>query len=217
MSTELKASSLLRIIERPGVCPVLSESRVLLTHALREKKCTVLDMGTGTGYIALSLAKLGFLVVGVDIDPAAIENTKENAIINSLQVKVFKSDLFSEVRGKYDIIIFNTPTFVGNKNIYKVTLLFARLFPAHYRKYLSLLHEIPVVRGVVFRRRKGFIVRFLSECRRHLNPQGKVFMCASKEDLDKIIIPYCKYYSLALTQAPAQDVIIKRFIVKVNF
>ena len=70
----------------------------------------VLDIGTGSGAIAISINKMVNSVVdGVDISSEALEVAKENNIINNTNVNFFNSDIFSNVRDKYDVIISNPP------------------------------------------------------------------------------------------------------------
>lgn len=205
----------LRIIEFPAVCPVIPESKLLARHASGERKSAVLDMGTGTGYIALSLAKLGFSVTAVDIDPEAVENSRKNAQLNALKIDLFRSDLFSEVKDTYDIIIFSTPTFNGDRRVYKLSLSLAKAFPAYIRNYLALLHELPLIRQAIFKKRKVLISSFLSGCRKHLNPGGRIFMIATQEDMDHILLPYCQEYPVKIRHAPVPDVVAKRYLVSI--
>lgn len=74
-------------------------------------KVKILDIGTGSGCIAITLNKLldDSDVTGVDISSEALEVAKENNISNNANVKFIESDLFSNVNGKYDVIISNPP------------------------------------------------------------------------------------------------------------
>ena len=73
-------------------------------------KCKdVLDMGTGTGLLAIVAARQGAKVTGCDVNPTAVECAQKNAKKNSVDVKFIVSDLFGNVRGKYDLIVFNPP------------------------------------------------------------------------------------------------------------
>ena len=73
---------------------------------------TILDIGTGSGCIALALKKSfpNAIVHGIDISEKAITTAKENALYNNLNVDFKKVDVFSdELTDKYDIIVSNPP------------------------------------------------------------------------------------------------------------
>ncbi|NJE62024.1 HemK2/MTQ2 family protein methyltransferase [Thermococcus sp. 21S7] len=73
-----------------------------------------LDVGTGTGLIALLMAKKASFVLGVDINPLAVELAGENARINGIKNVEFRlSDLFERVEGKFDVVTFNAPYLPG--------------------------------------------------------------------------------------------------------
>ncbi len=71
----------------------------------------VLDMCTGTGCIAISLAKLGnpVAVSAADISEAALAVARKNVSAHNVQVQFVQSDMFSNVSGRYDIIVSNPP------------------------------------------------------------------------------------------------------------
>lgn len=74
-------------------------------------KVKILDIGTGSGCIAITLNRLldDSDVTGVDISSEALEVAKENNISNNANVKFIESDLFSNVNERYDVIISNPP------------------------------------------------------------------------------------------------------------
>ena len=74
----------------------------------------VLDMGTGSGIIAIECAKQGAKVVAVDIDEEAIRHLKKIADEENLNIQAVLSNLFENVEGKYDTIIFNPPYLPGD-------------------------------------------------------------------------------------------------------
>ena len=71
----------------------------------------VLDIGTGSGAIALALAKNrpDWSVTAADISQDALDIAEENAKLNSADLIFIKSDCFSEISSKYDIIVSNPP------------------------------------------------------------------------------------------------------------
>jgi len=105
----MKFDKTIIVQEHETVYPV-SEDSILLIESLKVKEGeSVLDIGCGSGVVALHCAKNGCKVVAIDINPNAVKATKENARINNLTVKVAESDLFDNVNGKFDTIIFNLP------------------------------------------------------------------------------------------------------------
>jgi len=83
---------------------------LIKNNSVNPKK--ILDVGTGTGCIALMLKKLypESTVDACDISLEALDLAKENAEINNLEINLFQSDLLSEVEEvDYDIIVANLP------------------------------------------------------------------------------------------------------------
>jgi release factor glutamine methyltransferase len=77
---------------------------------LFNKKINILDIGTGSGCIAIALKKMtNSNVDACDISSEALELAEENAIINTAPINFILSDLFSNIQGKYDVIISNPP------------------------------------------------------------------------------------------------------------
>lgn len=70
---------------------------------------TVFDIGTGSGILAISSAKLGAeRVVGVDLDPVAVDSAKNNVSFNDLDnIEILYGDLMEVVKGKADIVVAN--------------------------------------------------------------------------------------------------------------
>ena len=76
--------------------------------------CSILDIGTGSGCIAISLAKMisGSKVFALDISEKALEVAKENAINNEADVTFIHDDILSlrnKIDTKFDIIVSNPP------------------------------------------------------------------------------------------------------------
>ena len=80
---------------------------------LAKDKRDVLELCTGSGIIAISLAKYveGLKITATDISKCAIEVAKKNAreLLEKQNISFIKSDMFQNVSGKYDIIVSNPP------------------------------------------------------------------------------------------------------------
>lgn len=74
--------------------------------SLKNKNIRVLDMGSGSGIQALAAINAGINkenILCADIDREAIKELKRQ------KLKAIKSDLFSKIKGRFDLIIFNAP------------------------------------------------------------------------------------------------------------
>lgn len=75
-----------------------------------DRKVSILDIGTGSGCIAITLKKeIDCVVDALDISKEALEVAKNNAKKNKADVHFMQSDLFENVHKTYDIIISNPP------------------------------------------------------------------------------------------------------------
>jgi release factor glutamine methyltransferase len=79
----------------------------------RQRRCRVLDVGTGTGAIALAIAAElpAAVVTATDISVGALATAAENAAHNGLSERVtfVRSDWFSAIHGKFHAIVSNPP------------------------------------------------------------------------------------------------------------
>ncbi len=81
-----------------------------LLHPRVSAGCTMLDVGTGTGVLAIAAARLGARrVVGVDIDEWSQENARENATVNGVDhvVTILLGDLSVVPPESFDIVAAN--------------------------------------------------------------------------------------------------------------
>lgn len=98
----------------PGVLIPRQDTEILCEEALSRMKpgARVLDIGTGSGALAVSLARLGrdARVTAVDISDTALSIARDNAQRLGAQVRFLRSDCFAAVAGEtFDMIVSNPP------------------------------------------------------------------------------------------------------------
>ena len=96
-------------------------TEVLLKYLeVKESTKTVLDLGCGYGTIGIYINKRYNLSVDmVDINQRAIDLSINNVELNNTEANVFKSDGFTNIKNKYDLIITNPPIRIGKELMYK--------------------------------------------------------------------------------------------------
>ncbi|MEM8698108.1 MAG: peptide chain release factor N(5)-glutamine methyltransferase [Pseudomonadota bacterium] len=97
----------------PDVHEPPPESETLIAVALRERAARVLDLGTGSGCLLLTLLAEWLMAtgLGVDLSPAALAVAARNAESLSLapRAEFRRSDWFGAVEGRFDLIVANPP------------------------------------------------------------------------------------------------------------
>lgn len=106
-------ASYVTLIILPGVYAPQDDTD-LLAGALRREalppRASVLDVGTGTGALAVAAAKRGASVVAVDISRPAVWTARLNALLARTPVRVIRGDLTAPVAGRtFDLVLANPP------------------------------------------------------------------------------------------------------------
>jgi len=144
----------LTIVVPPEVMPVTPVSHLLGEAVLAQVRegNRVLDMGTGSGVNAVLAATRGAEVLAVDTNPRAVDAARANAARNSVgdRIEVRYSDVFSEVKGTFDLIVFDPPF--------------------RWFRPRDLLETAMTDEGY------RAMTEFFRHARRHLSPQGKMLI-----------------------------------------
>lgn len=141
------------------------ETEFWVGEALRDVKpgAKILDIFAGSGCIGLAIVRhvKNVKVVFADREEAAITQIKKNIKINKTKAKVVESDVFSNIKGKYDFILANPP-YIPIKKIKKIQK--------------SVLAFEP--RQALFGENDGlfYIKKFLRQAKKYLNSGGVIFM-----------------------------------------
>lgn len=103
-------------VDREALIPRAETEELLdqvIKRAPRDQAIRCLDLGTGTGVIAVCMARYLPLaqVTAVDISSAALQMARENATLNEVEdrIEFIESDWFSHVEGTFDFIASNPP------------------------------------------------------------------------------------------------------------
>jgi len=92
-----------------GVYPPSEDTFMLMDAVRGEKAARGLELCSGTGTVGLSVASGVGHMVAVDLNPLAAMNTLFNYRKNGMDADVVVGDLFSPIRGEFDLIIMNPP------------------------------------------------------------------------------------------------------------
>jgi len=102
------------------------ETELLVHNIIKKhehrKNIDILDIGTGSGCIAISLAKNinNSNIIAIDISEKAIQIAKENSKINKTKVEFIKADILNlneDIKDKFDIIVSNPPYVTDKEKI----------------------------------------------------------------------------------------------------
>ena len=136
----------------------------------------ILDLCTGSGVIAITLKKeledYPVEIIASDVSVAALNIAKENANTNKAEVSFIQSDIFENIKDKFDIIVSNPP-YIDYKD--RTTMQDNVL---NYDPHLALFAE---EEGMYFYR------RIIEEAKEHLTQDGVIFFEIGYDQREKII------------------------------
>ncbi|MBU3941185.1 MAG: DUF2431 domain-containing protein [Nanoarchaeota archaeon] len=128
-----------------------------------KKEMKVLDLGTGSGIQAETAKEITNNVLAADINKEAVEFVKKKGI------KTIQSNLFSNIKEKFDLIIFNPPYLPEDKREDKESALTTTGGKQGYE----------------------ILQKFFKQAKKHLNKNGKILIIFSsltnKDKVDQVI------------------------------
>ena len=143
--------------------PETEELVELILDENPKENLKVLDIGTGSGAIALALAKNrpDWTITAADISQDALDLAIENTNNQGLTLFFIKSNCFSEISSKYDIIVSNPP-YISREDQEEVGL--------------NVLHSEPHL--ALFADEDGLAIyrRIAEEAKDYLNDGGKIYL-----------------------------------------
>lgn len=98
------------------VYPPSDDSMLLIKSLDVRRNERILEIGCGSGIVSIHCAKNGCSVTSVDVNPYAVECTLSNASRNNVKLDAKVSDVYSNVDGEFDTIVFNLPYLPVDEN-----------------------------------------------------------------------------------------------------
>jgi release factor glutamine methyltransferase len=106
------------------------------------QKKEFMELGCGSGLIAMVAATRGSSVTATDINPVAVEFLEKNCINNNLQMQIIQSDLFNDIpEEKYDIIAINPPYYKKNPATYRDHAWFCGSNGEYFSRLFACIHR----------------------------------------------------------------------------
>jgi len=109
-----------RFLVRPGVLIPRQDTETLIEAALPYcHSRSVLDIGTGSGCIAITLAlESSASVTAVDLSDVALDVARQNAVELGAHLEIVRSDLFERLGGRmFDLIVSNPPYIADSEKL----------------------------------------------------------------------------------------------------
>ena len=99
------------LIPRPETEVLVQETNKLIQEHFKNENIDILDIGTGSGVIAITLKKLNknYNITATDISKKALKVAKKNSKVHRTQIKFIKTNLYQGINKKYDVIVSNPP------------------------------------------------------------------------------------------------------------
>ena len=96
----------------------LVEYTISYIKKMFKEKINIIDLGTGSGCIAITLKKkINSNVSAIDISKEALEVARENAKKNKVEINFIQNDMLDNISNKFDVIISNPPYISKNEEI----------------------------------------------------------------------------------------------------
>jgi methylase of polypeptide subunit release factors len=132
----------------------------------------VLDLGTGSGAIAIVLARAGNQVLATDIREEALRCARANVAVHGVAVELRASDVFAAITAdeRFDAVVFNIPFFAK-----------------------EIEHDFEVV---ACDPESALLRRFLAGLREHLTPGGRGYLVFSNLGDPRILADACAEHQL---------------------
>jgi release factor glutamine methyltransferase len=150
------------------------------------KNC--LEIGCGSGLLSIIMVKRGAFVMAIDTNSEAVTAAKRNAEQNKVKINAFVSDMFENVKGTYDMIVFNPP-------------------------YLPVDDWETDATYAGGKTGRDIIERFIKDVKSYLNPDGVVLLLISSLTGEEEVLEMFKKHGMKTRVAARQKIPWEELIV----
>lgn len=150
--------------------PIRHDTKAVLSLLLKQQQKKTIEIGCATGYLSIELAKRGWDVTGTDIHPKAVEVSKSNAKQAGVSIIFVESDLFEDVKGRFDVIAFNPPLVFSSNPLYPYARGFVARIPLLNNALERLISYLPNTHYL------ALMERFFDDVKAHLTSDGCVYL-----------------------------------------
>jgi release factor glutamine methyltransferase len=184
--------------------PETEELVDIIINDFKEKSVRILDIGTGSGCIAIALKKHlpKATVVALDVSQKAIETAQTNALKNGVEVEFINMDVFSDeaiTLGTFDVIVSNPPYIPEDEKT---------------KMHSNVLDHEPHIALFVTSNPLEFYERICELSKSLLLPNGNVYFELNEHYEDDYATLFHKYTSMYML---IEDINSKLRIGKLNF
>jgi len=174
---------------------LLVEEAIKIINRFNNPK--VLDIGTGSGAIAIAVKKeTNSNVDASDISIKALDVAKKNALINDVNINFIQSNALDNIDGKYDIIISNPPYISYDEEVMECV----KKYEPHLALYADddgLYFYKKIIKDSIKVLNKKFVILFeigykqaetISKIAKKVYPNSKITIIKDYSDKDRILI-----------------------------
>ena len=162
-----------KIKVNPDVLIPRPETELLVEKVRQEDFGSILEIGTGSGAIAIALAKQmkNIQIKATDISKKALRIARQNAELNNVSIDFIQSDIFENIKGKYDIIVSNPPYISQNE--------YDKLAP-------EILDYEPEIALLANDEGLSYYKKILANSKDYLTDRGKIYFEIGYDQAEKI-------------------------------
>lgn len=150
----------------------------------------VLDVGTGSGILAIGAAKQGGIVYATDIHKDATNLAKKNAKLNEVKIKTSTSSYFANFNQKFDVIIANLPNEI-------IPPVYAKEIGGHLTETIHSGNNADI------------LINFLDVAPIHMHEKSRLYMCAyGATNYKQVLEKFCSGFNAKLLEiktVPVKD------------